>query len=79
MISNGNRAERSSIRSVVITSDECGVRIQFAFTSNDYRQNWTTQSPITNLIYNLQFPNMKEEICKVVYPLKSMLYREMFK
>ena len=25
-------------------------RIQFVFTSNDYRQNWTTQIPITDLL-----------------------------
>ena len=50
----GNRTELSSTRSVIITSDkkdfEREARIQFVFTSNDYRQNWTTRSPITNLI-----------------------------
>ena len=39
----GPRTEWSSIRTVILTKlDEHGVQILFAFTSNDYRQNWTT-------------------------------------
>ena len=39
MICNGNRAEWSPIRSVIVR----GINEEY-----DYRQNWTTRSPITN-------------------------------
>ena len=51
-ISNGSRTEWSPIRSVIISNDkqDLKARIQPVFTSNDYRQNLTTRSPITNLL-----------------------------
>ena len=39
-----NKCNRT-IQSVIITS---GAPIQFVFTSNNYRQNWTTRSPVAN-------------------------------
>ena len=52
MISNGNRAEWSPIRSVIIRvitkSDDRAAGVRFVYHEYDYRLNWTTQSPIIN-------------------------------
>ena len=51
-ISNGNRTEWSPIRSVIIRvitkSDDRAAGVRFVYHEYDYRQNWTTQSLITN-------------------------------
>ena len=51
-ISNGNRTEWSPIRSVIIgvitKSDDRAAGVRFVYDEYDYRQNWTTQSLITN-------------------------------
>ena len=51
-ISNGNRTEWSPIQSVIIRvitkSDDCAAGVRFIYHKYDYRQNWTTQSLITN-------------------------------
>ena len=52
--------------------DERGARIEFVFTSNDYRQNWSTRSTITNLLYKLQFPKIKGNI-KELLLLKAII------
>ena len=49
MVTNdGNRTEWGSIRSAIIRviNREAGVR--FVNRKYDYRQNWTTQNPVTN-------------------------------
>ena len=52
IISNGNRTEWSPIRSVIIRvitkSDDRAAGVRFVYHEYDYRQNWTTQSLITN-------------------------------
>ena len=52
-INNGNRTEWSSIRSVIIRvinklSDGREAGVRFVDHEYDYRQNWTTRSPVTN-------------------------------
>ena len=51
-ISNGNRTERSPIRSVIIRvitkSDERAAGVRFVYHQYDYRPNWTTRSLVTN-------------------------------
>ena len=51
-ISNGNRTERSPIRSVIIRvitkSDDHAAVARFVCHKYDYRLNWMTQSPIIN-------------------------------
>ena len=52
LISNGNRTERSPIRSVIIRvitkSDDRAAGVRFVYHEYDYRSNWTTRSPIIN-------------------------------
>ena len=52
MISNGNRAEWSPIRSIIIRVitkwDDRAAEVRFVYHEYDYRPNWTTRSPITN-------------------------------
>ena len=52
LVSNGNRTEWSPIRSVIIRviikSDDRAAGVRFVYHEYDYRQNWTTQSLITN-------------------------------
>ena len=52
IISNGNRAEWSPIRSVIIRvitkSDDRAAGVRFVYHEYDYRLNWTTRSPIIN-------------------------------
>ena len=52
IISNGNRTERSPIRSVIMRvitkSDDRAAGARFVYHEYDYRLNWTTQSPIIN-------------------------------
>ena len=51
-IRNGNRAEWSPIRSVIIRvktkSDDRAVGVRFVYHEYDYRLNWTTRSLIKN-------------------------------
>ena len=51
-ISNGNRTEWSPIQSVIIRvitkSDDREAGVRFVYHEYDYRQNWTTRSPIIN-------------------------------
>ena len=51
-ISNGNRTEWSPIRSVIIRVitklDDRAAGVRFVYHEYDYRQNWTTRSPVTN-------------------------------
>ena len=51
-ISNGNRAEWSTFRCVIIQvitkSDDRAAGVRFVYHEYDYRPNWTTRSPITN-------------------------------
>ena len=52
LISNGNRTEWSPNRSVIIRvitkSDDRAAGVRFVYHEYDYRQNWTTQSLVTN-------------------------------
>ena len=52
LISNGNRTEWSSIRSVIILvitkSDDRAASVRFVYLEYDYKTNWTTRSLITN-------------------------------
>ena len=52
VICNGNRAEWSPIRSVIIRvttkSDDRAAGVRFVNHEYDYRPNWTTRSLITN-------------------------------
>ena len=51
-ICNGNRTKWSPIRSVIIRvitkSDDRAAGVRFVHHEYDYRQNWTTQSSVTN-------------------------------
>ena len=51
-ICNGNRAEWSPIRSVIIQvitkSDDRAAGVRFVYHGYDYRPNWTTRTPIAN-------------------------------
>ena len=51
-IYNGNRTEWRPVQSIIIQvitkSDYCTMGVQFVNHKYDYRQNWVTQSPVTN-------------------------------
>ena len=47
-IHNRNRTEWSPIRSVIVRVINKIGRPRFVNHEYDYRQNWTTQSPVTN-------------------------------
>ena len=51
-INNGNRSEWSPIilvsNYIIPKSDACKAGVQFVNHEYNYRQNWMTQSPITN-------------------------------
>ena len=51
-ICNGNRTERSPIRSVIIRvitkSDDRAAEVRFVNHEYDYKPNWTTRRLITN-------------------------------
>ena len=52
-INNGNRTKWSPIRSVIIRvinkSDDREAGIRFVNHEYDYRENWTTRIPVTNI------------------------------
>ena len=62
-INNGNKNEWSSIRSVIIRvinkSEDREAGLRFVYHRYDYRQNWTTQSPVNN---HNRYNSLKQQI-----------------